>query len=185
MELRIASGQFNRAPILIPAQAATLFRPTGQRVRNAVAQVLGMRIADAHVGDFCAGSGAFGFEMLSRGAAWVDFIEQNRILAAAIKENALRLKCADRCTVVAGDVLQYIDTCEKRYDIIYCDPPYENSAVYAGIPAMAVLLAPSGVLLVERRKEKSRRTSGAPTLEGLQCQSREYGDTVVDIYWRG
>lgn len=184
MELRIVSGRFKNQLLVIKAADAAICRPTGQRVRDAAAQILGQRIVSARIGDFCAGSGSFGFEMLSRGAACVDFVEQDRRLLAALQENARRLKVLDECAFLRADVAAYIDACNKRYDIIYYDPPYEKSGLYALVPKVVLLLSASGVALVERRKTKNQSPENERIIEGMQHQSREYGDTVVDIYYR-
>jgi 16S rRNA (guanine966-N2)-methyltransferase len=88
--------------------------------------ILGNRIAGARILDLFAGSGALGFEALSRGAAHVTFVESHRLTAAALKRSAQTLALAERCTVIAAPAQRAVARLDGRYDVIFADPPFAS-----------------------------------------------------------
>jgi len=86
--------------------------------------ILGARVEDARVLDLFAGSGALGFESLSRGAAHVTFVESHRATALALERSAVLLDVVDRSTVIAAPAERAAGRLHGRYDIIFADPPY-------------------------------------------------------------
>ncbi|HMD67463.1 MAG TPA: RsmD family RNA methyltransferase [Chitinivibrionales bacterium] len=187
MKLRIVAGALGRRVITVDKRAQG-FRPTQERIRQAVAETLKPRISGARAADVCAGSGAMGIELLSRGAAQVDFIENDCGRAAVILKQCEVFGIAPQCRVVTQDIRRFLDTYDKRggngpYDIIFYDPPYGDPALAALVPALAGLLAPEGVLVYERDK------SGVPQCEKLsmapyRVEVRTYGDTAVEFISR-
>jgi 16S rRNA (guanine966-N2)-methyltransferase len=89
--------------------------------------ILGSRVHDALVLDLFAGSGALGFEALSRGAAHATFVESHRLTAAALKRTAGDLGLDNRTTVIAGPALRVAKNLAGRYDLIFADPPYASA----------------------------------------------------------
>jgi 16S rRNA G966 N2-methylase RsmD len=106
MKLRIISGELKGRYVV--AREGIDIRPTQERVRESVAEIVKRRVLGAAVADLCAGSGAFGFEMASRGAASVDFVEVDKRVAVNIRENAEALGVADRVRVVRDDVRKFV-----------------------------------------------------------------------------
>ncbi len=99
-------------------------RPTPARVKEALFSILAARITDANVLDLFAGTGALGFEALSRGAAHVTFVEQHRPTAEALRGAARTLGLAERTTVIAAPAERAARVVEGRYDLVFADPPY-------------------------------------------------------------
>jgi 16S rRNA (guanine966-N2)-methyltransferase len=108
----------------VSAPSGRAVRPTPSRVKEALFSILGNRIVDACVLDLFAGSGALGFEALSRGAAHVTFVESNRLTAAALARTARALEIAERCTVIATPAERIAPRLCERYDVVFADPPY-------------------------------------------------------------
>jgi 16S rRNA (guanine966-N2)-methyltransferase len=108
----------------VSAPSGRAVRPTPSRVKEALFSILGSRIADARILDLFAGSGALGFEALSRGAARVTFVESHRQTAAALMRTARDLGVAERCTVVAAAAERVVARLLGPYDIVFADPPY-------------------------------------------------------------
>ena len=106
MKLRIISGELKGRYVVVGDGID--IRPTQERVRESVAEIVKRRLRGAAVADLCAGSGAFGFEMASRGAASVDFVEADKRAAVNIRENADALGVADRVRVVRDDVRKFV-----------------------------------------------------------------------------
>jgi 16S rRNA (guanine966-N2)-methyltransferase len=108
----------------VSAPSGRAVRPTPARVKEALFSILGSRIDGARVLDLFAGSGALGFEALSRGAAHVTFVESHRRTAAGLSRTAEALGLAERCTVVAAPAERSAPRLAGRYDIVFADPPY-------------------------------------------------------------
>lgn len=133
-------------------------RPTSDRLRETLFNILAPRMDGAHVIDVCAGSGAVGIEALSRGAAEVVFLENNRRAAQVISENLQHCGITTGTRLVNRDALsalKYLAEQPRRYDIVYFDPPYD-SQLYSPVLwllAKSELLAEDGIVIVEHRRQ--------------------------------
>src|SRR4051812_14629725 len=127
--MRIIAGEFRSRRLKSLPGAAT--RPTPDRLRETLFDILQTRIDGATFLDAYAGTGAVGIEALSRGASHVWFLEKNRTALEAIRENVASLGVEARATVVPGAVLQTL----PRYpaSLVFIDPPYELEGEYAGV----------------------------------------------------
>jgi 16S rRNA (guanine966-N2)-methyltransferase len=179
MRLRIIAGELGGRYISLHVGNAS-FRPTQERIRQSVAEILKLKIPGAVVADVCAGSGAFGFEMISRGAEAVDFIEKDRNRAQKIGENAELLGCSQKCTVYSRDIQFFFKASLRRYDIIYFDPPYDMSESDAIASALEVFLTEHGILVYEHRRDTKDRKNLCSRLN--LDDSREYGGTAIDFF---
>ncbi len=123
MTVRIIAGEFKGRRIKTPASDKV--RPTGDRVREAWFNILQGSIAGARVLDLFAGSGALGFEALSRGAVSVDFVDKHAASLAAIHDNAGLLNVADQVTIHRTDAMRFAERLQPgAYDVAFADPPY-------------------------------------------------------------
>lgn len=135
--MRIISGQWRGRPLVAPKGDAT--RPTADRTRETLFSMLVSRIGafdGLAVGDFFAGSGALGFEALSRGAATCLFVEQDRAALDAIRANGDRLGV--RADVRASSVLS-LGAASRPLDLIFMDPPYGTGAGQVALDKLARL----------------------------------------------
>jgi 16S rRNA (guanine966-N2)-methyltransferase len=124
--MRVIAGEFrSRRLKSIPGEAT---RPTPDRLRETLFDILQTRIAGATFLDAYAGTGAVGIEALSRGAAHAYFLEMNRVALEAIRENVASLGIGRRATVVPGPVLKGLE--RHRADIVFLDPPYPLEREY-------------------------------------------------------
>jgi 16S rRNA (guanine966-N2)-methyltransferase len=159
--LRIIGGRHRGRKLRFPEGVD--IRPTPDRVRETLFNWLQQRVADAHVLDLFAGSGALGLEALSRGAARVTFVEKDRRAAAAIQslteewqENAASVVCAD-----ALGWLAQAPRDAAPFDIVFLDPPYGAQL----LSASAAALAGSGRLAADARIYlESRARAALPQL---------------------
>jgi|WetSurMetagenome_2_1015567.scaffolds.fasta_scaffold00077_51 16S rRNA (guanine966-N2)-methyltransferase len=178
MKLRIVAGTLGRRMIAVEKRAQG-FRPTQERVRQAVAETLKPRIPGARAADLCAGSGAMGIELVSRGAASVDFVENDRARALCIERHCAAFGIGERCRIAVRNVASFLDARDAPYDIIFYDPPYGDAALAALVPNLCALLSSGGVLVYERDR------SAAPAARaGFETRTRGYGDTEVDFVTR-
>jgi len=126
--MRVIAGEFrSRRLESIPGDAT---RPTTDRVREALFNILQTRIHGASFVDAYAGTGAVGIEALSRGAAHAWFLERDRRALDAIRKNLAILKIERRATVLAGKVLATLERCPRG--IVFLDPPYDMTDEYSG-----------------------------------------------------
>jgi len=128
--LRIVGGSLRGSRLDVPDMPG--LRPTPDRVRETLFNWLMPVIEGAHCLDLFAGTGALGIEALSRGAAGVDFVETDGVLADLLRANLARLK--QTANVSRSDGLRYVAEGGGRYDVVFLDPPFA-----AGLWAAAAL----------------------------------------------
>jgi 16S rRNA (guanine966-N2)-methyltransferase len=148
--MRIIAGDWRGRAIDAPPGQAT--RPTADRARETLFSMLASRLGsfkDLRVADLFAGSGALGFEALSRGAASVTFVENDSKAAATIKRNAERLSTTDRIRSLGSSALTLPPS--EPFDLILADPPYAAGSGTAAVKAVADAdwLASGGWMSVE------------------------------------
>jgi 16S rRNA (guanine966-N2)-methyltransferase len=159
--MRIISGAWRGRLIDAPPGRAT--RPTADRVRETLFSMLTSRLGsfeDLRIADLFAGSGALGFEVLSRGAAQATFVEADAKAAAIIRRNADRLGAADRVHILGGSAL--VLPRSEPFDLIFADPPYAAGSGSAAVAAVAKAgwLAPGGWISVETSRDDAVDSSG-------------------------
>lgn len=159
-------------------------RPTSDRLRETVFNILMPRIEGARFADICAGSGALGIEALSRGAHEVVFIENNRRAAQIISENLQHCGIAAGVRVINRDALtalKYLGEKQVQFDICYLDPPYD-AQLYSPILwvlAKQPLLAENGLVVVEHRRQ-SPLAERFETLRAFRTLTQ--GETQLTFY---
>lgn len=177
--MRIVGGSARGRALRAVPGAAT--RPTSDRVRQSIFDLLGQRCDDLDVLDLYAGTGALSFEALSRGARSATLVESARAAQQVIERNAADLGFGGHITLVKDPVVRALPRlADARFDLIFADPPYalQASADLASAIARHGLLAPGGRAVLERSKREP-----SPNLpESLSVvDERTYGDTVVLI----
>lgn len=149
-KVRIIGGEWRSRVLTFPD--AEGLRPTADRVRETVFNWLGQTLEGKRCLDLFAGSGALGFEALSRYAQHVTLVEKNAHVHAALKENAAKLG-AQKFDLVCADGLQWLKQDGRVYDVIFLDPPFAAELLPKLWPLVAGRLDPEGVVYLE---------SGAP-----------------------
>jgi 16S rRNA (guanine966-N2)-methyltransferase len=179
--LRIVAGRLRGRRLRVPSNPD--LRPTSDKVREALFNILGQDLSGFDVLDLFAGSGAIGFEALSRGARRVVFVEANPKTAVALRRTAEDLGVANEARFIIGRVEDVLDRARLGgpYHLIVADPPYAATAegrLVDGIDA-GRLLGMHGTLVVEREG----RTSAAPGHAGLALiRTAVYGRTALDFF---
>jgi 16S rRNA (guanine966-N2)-methyltransferase len=158
--MRVIAGTF-RSRFLKSLKGLAL-RPTSDRLRETLFNVLGPGVAGSRCLDLFAGTGAIGIEALSRGAAEVLFVENHPPAAALIRRNLASLGIRFGATVLAVDVLRGLEKLGSRqkreaarFDFIFLDPPYASSNDYSRVLEFlgsASLLASTGIVVAEHRR---------------------------------
>jgi 16S rRNA (guanine966-N2)-methyltransferase len=175
--MRIVAGARKGARIYSPKGSAT--RPTGDRVREAVFNLVGP-LDGARVLDLYAGSGAMGLEALSRGAARVVFVETDRDALRAIERNLDKLELTG-AEVAREDAVRRLTAdarSGRRYDLVLVDPPYRmiHDALASLAPHLPAAVAPDGLVVVESDARDE------PELPLPRRTSRRYGSTRVTLF---
>jgi 16S rRNA (guanine(966)-N(2))-methyltransferase RsmD len=183
--MRIIGGTLRSRRLDAPAGLAT--RPTSDRLRETLFNVLAPRIEGARFLDLFAGSGAVGLEAHSRGAAHVDFVDRSAPALAVLRKNLARLAIASGVTVHAGSVEPILRRfrSDAPFDLIFLDPPYDAAVAYKatldllGGP-LTSLLAPEALVIAEhRKKEKLEDRYGSLERTRLLQQ----GDAALSFYF--
>lgn len=186
--MRIIAGTYRSRVLKAPAGLAT--RPSSDRLRETLFNVLAPRIQGAAFLDLYAGSGAVGLEALSRGAARVVFVERAPATLDVLRANLETLGVRSTVRVQSTSVAAFLRrtttarTQPDRFDIVFLDPPYEETSEYDTALALlggtaAGLLAESAVVIAEhRRKQDLAERYGALQRSRLLQQ----GDAALSFY---
>jgi len=145
MSVAIIGGRFGSRVLSTPRS----IRPTTSRVREALASIVRLQVPQACVLELCAGSGAVGFELLSRGAARCDFVEKSGAVCAVLRKNAQKLAVEDQCRIHRSSAEAFIHHAATSYDLIYFDPPYQMHQLYELVPHLAGIIRRTGTIIVE------------------------------------
>lgn len=180
---RIIAGAARGARLEVPGSGT---RPTSDRVRESLFGALESADAvdGARVLDLYAGSGALGLEALSRGAAAADLVERGRAAAGIIRRNVATVAKAGggaAARVHESAVQSFLSRTSGPFDLVFSDPPYDldDAAMTADLVALAPLLAPDALVVVERARRASTPDFAAAGLELIR--QRSYGDTT--LWW--
>ena len=126
-------------------------RPTTDRVKEALFNIINPGIYKASVLDLFSGSGSLAIEALSRGAASADIVELSPVAVACINENLTKTRLAVNASVHTTDVFAYLKNCRCRYDFIFMDPPYHSDLIVQAISLISSrnLLKEGGIIVCE------------------------------------
>ena len=176
--MRIVGGEWRGRRLAGPK--AEGIRPTSDRLREALFNVLAHAyddaVEDAVVLDLFAGTGALGFEALSRGAARAVFVDEGRQAGSLIREGIAALGCGDRARLIQRDATR-LGPAPEAASLVFCDPPYRKNLAPAARAAAAAggWLSAGALVLVEEAAE-----AGPVLPPGFsELQRRPYGETAV------
>ena len=180
--MRVISGLYRGRVLKNPPDNKT--RPTSDRLRETLFNVLAPRITDeTRFLDLCAGTGAIGIEAISRGAAFVTFVDKSKKSCALIEENLDKLSVAETQTAILGLEAENFTGREHPigWDIAFFDPPYESdyALVMHDFGYKSDLLREGGLLVVEHHTKKPM-----PDLVGSLRRWRllKQGETSLSFY---
>lgn len=181
--MRVIAGEVRGRKLVAPAGLAT--RPTADRVRQSLFDMIAVRWTGGKALDLFAGSGALGIEALSRGADEAIFVDQHAAALKALETNLAACRFAERAQVVRGDfrtALRKLAAEGRRFDLVFIDPPYEGGMRDAAAAAATAVLAPGALVAVETADTEPPFTAPAGwTLEA----ERKYGRTLIYLYRYG
>ncbi|NLP18388.1 MAG: 16S rRNA (guanine(966)-N(2))-methyltransferase RsmD [Firmicutes bacterium] len=161
-------------------------RPTSDRIKEALFNIIAPIIKGATVLDLFAGIGSLGIESLSRGAAKAVFVDRNRDSIKLIHHNLALTGLSSNAEVYSLDVDRSLGVLKHKglsFNLVFLDPPYQKGLITHTLEGLAKseLLLPAGLVVVEH----SRREELPAKIQSLQLwRQRHYGDTVVSFYTR-
>ena len=185
--MRVIAGNY-RSRVLKSLKGLAV-RPTSDKLRETLFNVLGSSVAGSRFIDLFAGTGAIGIEALSRGAAEVVFVESHPRAAALIRRNLESFEIRTGATVLSVDVLRGLEKLASRlksssagYDFVFLDPPYAAAKDYPRVLEFlgsANLLAAGGIVIAEHR-----RSFDLPEEAGALRRYRvlKQGDSALSFY---
>lgn len=180
--MRIIAGKFKGKKLISPAKGV---RPTPDRVREAVFNIIAERIHGSVVLDLFSGTGALGIEAISRGTNWCDFVDSSFASCKVIKRNIDIAGAGDKASVHTKNVLSWLSVNRgKVYDIVFADPPYSYTSY--NYDKLLTKLENCGILsdgaLIVLEKFKKTHIGFSSSLKPFDV--RKYGDTeIVFLKW--
>jgi 16S rRNA (guanine966-N2)-methyltransferase len=178
--MRVIAGQAKGCILKSPRGSRT--RPATELVRGAIFSILETASSDwTRVLDLYSGSGALGIEALSRGAGWVDFVEQEPRCCAIIKQNLEKTRLVERAHVYCCSVAKAVSFLDKEYNIILMDPPYSNPYIDKVVEQLADSKIVSDKTMVVVTHSPHRPL--APAYASLKLiKEHRHGDSVIALY---
>ena len=179
--MRIITGTSKGRRLVTPKGAS--IRPTSDRIKESIFNILGGKIEGKLVLDLYAGTGNLGIEAISRGAREVIFIEKSREALKIIERNLLACQMKDRSEILLKDVIQAIGHLKGKgecFDLVFVDPPYEKGLIRRTLEKLvaARIYHEDSILVIQHdRREPLPDTSGSWNL----IRQRRIGDTLISF----
>jgi 16S rRNA (guanine(966)-N(2))-methyltransferase RsmD len=176
--MRIIAGRLKGRRLLTPSWEG--LRPTSDRLRETLFDILGDRIVEARVLDGYAGTGAVGIEAISRGASSVVFVEEDRRAARLIEDNLRRCGVEKGYAIIRADIARTdFEGGHRLFDVILLDPPYAEGAVDSVLARAGAWLDIGGLVVLEHSRRRP-----APLVAGTLARTRvvQAGDSALSFY---
>jgi 16S rRNA (guanine966-N2)-methyltransferase len=181
--MRVIAGKYRSRVLKRPGKLR--LRPTSDRLRETLFNVLGAAVEDSLFIDLFSGTGAVGIEAISRGARETIFIESHAATARLIRQNLESLEIRTGAEVIEADIVRGLEKLSARHlaaDFVFLDPPYECEDDYARVLEYldaSHLIAPRGLVIVEHRDS----TEMPKRFNRLECSRiLEQGDATLSFY---
>ena len=174
-KVRLIAGRWRGRYIAVPS---SVVRPTPNRIRESLFNCLQHHIRGSHCLDLFAGSGALGFEALSRGAAKVSFIDNNVHVIKHLQETQQALQAAE-VDIQRGHAPQCLSALRGPFDIVFLDPPFHQNCLPACIDALSELLTAGAFVYTEYAKDEPL----PPFPQHWQCHHQsQAGEVCYTLY---
>ena len=185
--MRVIAGTARSVPLLSRDGLDT--RPTTDRVKEAIFNIIQFEVPSARVLDLFAGTGQLGLEARSRGAreaVCVDavIVDQSKDSISIIRQNLQKTKLTEKAEVVCADYMEYLNRCKERFDLIFLDPPYREKFLENALNRISEIdiLKSGGIIICERPAEKALPDAYAAF---RRVRDYRYGRTGVTVYRTG
>ena len=177
--MRVITGKARGVVLKTPEGMAT--RPTSDRVKEALFNIIQFEIPTARVLDLFGGTGQLGIEALSREAKYAVFVDEREDACRLIRENLKRTKMEGSARVIRSDYMAYLRTCRDKFDIILLDPPYAEVFLENSLKMITEIdILQSGGIIVAERPVGKELPWDFPGFE--RSKDYKYGKTLITIY---
>ena len=178
--MRVISGKFKSRHL--KGTPPPGIRPTSDKLKETLFNILGGRVDGVKFLDGCAGMGGIGIEAISRGAAFVYFVDQSKKACQIIRDNLRSLEIEDGFEILQMDLIKAMDRMSGSIDVAFIDPPYEREDVYDACLnrfGNSSLLSPDGLLIIEHSKRAELPDSAGKL---RKIRSLVQGDAALAFY---
>ncbi len=158
-------------------------RPTTDRVKEALFNIVQFEVPGREVLDLFAGTGQLGIEALSRGAAHCTFVDQRRDAVALVRENLKLTGLSGQAKVVQGDSISYLTTCREKFHVIFLDPPYQSGLLEKAMETISAfdILREHGIMVCESPLDQVLPQVSGPYERGKDYR---YGKIKLTVFRR-
>lgn len=181
--MRIVGGSFRGRKLHSPK--GDQIRPTTDKVREAIFNIIRSSVPGARVLDLFAGTGALGLEALSRGAVQAVFVDHGTEAVRLIQANIELCKARERARVLHGPVPHILHGLAREgqgFDLIFMDPPYGEDHIEKALSLLSGVARDGSLVVAEHhRKDTVPERHG----EWVRIQQRRYGDTMISLFENG
>ncbi|HGH7522582.1 TPA: 16S rRNA (guanine(966)-N(2))-methyltransferase RsmD [Streptococcus pyogenes] len=177
--MRVVSGEFGGRPL--KTLDGKITRPTSDKVRGAIFNMIGPYFNGGRVLDLFAGSGGLAIEAVSRGMSAAVLVEKNRKAQAIIQDNIIMTKAENRFTLLKMEAERAIDCLTGRFDLVFLDPPYAKETIVATIEALAAKNLLSEQVMVVCETDKTVLLPKEIATLGI-WKGKIYGISKVTVY---
>lgn len=157
-------------------------RPTPDRVKEALFNILQFGIEGRSFLDLFAGSGQIGLEAISRGADSAVFVDASKKSVSVIEKNIMSTELAPQARVVNADSVMYAKRTADRFDVAFLDPPYRTGLLQEALPLVAEVMNPGGVIICEHPIDETLPENAA---DFVKVKDYRYGKIILTSYRRG
>lgn len=177
--MRIITG--SRRGTRLTALEGEQVRPTTDRVKESLFNILQFQIEGRRFLDLFAGSGQIGLEALSRGAASAVFVDASKQSVAVVEKNIRATGLSQQAKVVLGDSIGYLRRCRETFDVAFLDPPYRTGLLEQALELLPGCMSPGGIIVCEHPTDEA-----LPEKVGAfsQVKSYRYGKILLTSYRR-
>lgn len=179
--MRVIAGTARSVPLRSRDGLDT--RPTGDRVKVAIFNIVQFDVPGSRVLDLFGGSGQMAIEALSRGASGAVIVDSSPEAMEIIRENLNRTKLAPLARTVRADYLDYLNACRERFDLIFLDPPYREKFLENALKRISEIdiLKYGGIIICEKPAGK---TLEAAYGDIRRTKDYRYGKTEISLFRR-
>ena len=177
--MRVITGKARGVVLKTPAGMAT--RPTADRVKEALFNIIQFDVPTARVLDLFGGTGQLGIEALSRDAKYAVFVDEREDACRLIRENLKRTKLEQFARVIRSDYMAYLRSCKEKFDIILLDPPYAEVFLENSLKMITEIdILQSGGIIIAERPVGKELPWDFPGFD--RSKDYKYGNTLITIY---
>ena len=177
--MRVIAGTARSVPLLSRDGLDT--RPTTDRVKEAIFNMIQFQIEGRSVLDLFGGSGQLAIEALSRGAASAVIVDQSKESISIIRQNLAKTKLAEHAQVICADYMEYLSRANRKFDLVFLDPPYREKFLENALKRISEIdILKSGAIIICEKPAEKALTVEMPGFS----RSREYryGKTAICVF---